>query len=293
MRLKAVLPLLAAIGLVLVSGVLSGCSSVSSSNSPAHTGPPAGATRTTGGSGGGGRKNGDPEPGPAARAAAFRKWGIPVLALPPAPPAVKPVRTGGPVVPVVSRVPTDKKIVFVTFDDGAEKDPAFVRMMRDLRVPFTMFLTDDIIKSDYGYFRPLQRLGNSIEDHTLSHPDLPLKSLAAQKHEICAQQGKLAKEYGVRPGLFRPPYGAYNTATREAVKSCGGLRAIILWRESMQIKRVTFQDPGKRFHPGDIILAHFRGPAQLKGESMTKMTANLLKEIAAQGFTVANLEDYV
>jgi peptidoglycan/xylan/chitin deacetylase (PgdA/CDA1 family) len=206
---------------------------------------------------------------------------------------VKPVRTGGPVVPVVSRIPTDRKIVFVTFDDGAEKDPAFVRMMQDLRVPFTMFLTDDIIKNDYGYFRPLQRLGNSIEDHTLSHPDLRLKSPAAQKREICGQQAKLAAQYGVRPGLFRPPYGAWNAATRAAVKSCGGLRAIILWRETMQIKRVTFQDPHGRFHPGDIILAHFRGPAELKGESMTRMTAIMLKEIADQGYTVANLEDYV
>lgn len=293
MRLKAVLPILAAIGLVLVSCVLSGCSSASSSRPPAGASTQNGTAGTPGTSGKGGQKNGDPAGSQAARAAAFRKWGIPVLPLPPAPPAVKPVRTGGPVVPVVSRVPTDQKIVFVTFDDGAEKDPAFVRMMQDLRVPFTMFLTDDIIKSDYGYFRPLQQLGNHIEDHTLSHPDLALKSPAAQKREICVQQQKLAKEYGARPGLFRPPYGAYNSATRAAVKSCGGLRAIILWRESMQIKRVAFQDPHKRFHPGDIILAHFRGPSQLKGESMTAMTANMLREIAAQGYAVANLEDYV
>jgi peptidoglycan/xylan/chitin deacetylase (PgdA/CDA1 family) len=194
---------------------------------------------------------------------------------------------------VVSDIPTDQKIVFLTFDDGAEKDPKFVAMMRDLKIPFTMFLTDDVIKSDYGFFRPLQALGNSIQNHTLSHPDLHGRTLAQQKHEICFQQQKLTQEYGTAPGLFRPPYGNYNADTKAAVKSCGGLRAMILWRESMQIKKVQFQRPDKKFHPGDIILAHFRGPTQLKGESMTVMTANLLRQVASQGFTLARLDDYV
>jgi peptidoglycan/xylan/chitin deacetylase (PgdA/CDA1 family) len=235
-----------------------------------------------------------PKPSPTAdRAAAFRKWGLPLLPPPPAPPAVKPIRTGGGRMPVVSDIPTTGRIVFLTFDDGAEKDPEFVAMMQDLKIPFTMFLTDDVIKSDYGFFRPLQALGNSIQNHTLSHPDLHGRSPAQQRHEICGQQQKLTQEYGTAPGLFRPPYGNYNAGTRAAVKSCGGLRAMVLWRESMQIKKVQFQRPDKRFHPGDIILAHFRGPAQLKGESMTVMTANLLRQIASQGFTLARLEDYV
>lgn len=280
MRVKTVL-LLALTGLLLVSG----CSVGLSSGSSAHAG---GANITA-------PATHIPQARirPAERAAAFRKWGLPLLAPPPAPPAVKPIKTGGGVIPVVSDIPTTQKIVFVTFDDGAEKDPDFVRMMQDLRIPFTMFLTDDIIRNDYDFFKPLQALGNSIENHTLSHPDLHIRTPAEQRREICGQQTKLMREYGVAPGLFRPPYGSYNAATRAAVESCGGLRAIILWRESMQIKKVQFQRPDGKFHPGDIILAHFRGPGQLKGESMTRMTGNLLREIAAQGFTVARLEDYV
>lgn len=282
----------AALSALAVCGLLAaaGCAGASSSPSdPTSSRTPSGGPSASAGPGSGGGKAA-PVPD---RAAAFRQWGIPLLPPPPAPPAVKPVHTGGPQIPVVSRIPTTQKIVFVTFDDGAEKDPRFVDMMRDLRIPFTMFLTDAIIKNDYGYFRPLQALGNSIEDHTLTHPDLRTRSLAQQRTEICDQQTRLTHEYGTRPGLFRPPYGAYDTATRTAAQSCGGLRAIILWRESMQIKKVAFQDPGKRFHPGDIILAHFRGPSELKGETMTVMVRNMLREIARQGYTVARLEDYV
>jgi peptidoglycan/xylan/chitin deacetylase (PgdA/CDA1 family) len=285
-RTRALVPLLAVICLLLGTAGCGGHKAKAAPPGPAH---PSGAGAHTPSS----AVKTAAARAAAARAAAFRKWGIPLLPAPPAPPAVKPVRTGKGLMPVVSDIPTSRKIVFVTFDDGAEKDPKFVAMMRDLKIPFTMFLTDDIIRNDYGFFTPLQAMGNSIENHTLSHPDLHTRSLAGQRHEICGQQTRLTHEYGTAPGLFRPPYGNYNADTKTAVTSCGGLRAIILWRESMQIKKVQFQRPDHRFHPGDIILAHFRGPSELKGESMTRMTANMLRQIAGQGFTVARLEDYV
>ncbi|MFG2128967.1 polysaccharide deacetylase family protein [Streptomyces sp. NPDC048751] len=227
-------------------------------------------------------------------AAAYRKWGLKPLAAPPAPPATKPVKlpAAGGQVPVISEIPTKEKIVFLTFDDGAEKDPKFVTMMRELKIPFTMFLTDAAIRSDYGYFKKLQALGNSVQNHTLTHPNLRTLDASAQKQEICGQQTKLKNEYGTTPRLFRPPYGNWNENTRTAVASCG-LDAIILWRESMQIKNMQYQLPGKKLRPGDIILAHFRGPSELKGRTMTEMNANLLRHIQEQGFTVARLEDYL
>lgn len=283
--------LAALIGLLL----LTGCSGLSSPSGPAaRTGLQAervgAATRSTV------RPVVHLAPRTAAqRAAAFRKWGVPLLRTPPRPPAMKTVRMSGGELPVISRVPTTQKVVFLTFDDGVAKDPQFVRMMTDLRLPFTMFLTDDFIKDDYGYFTPLNELGNSIENHTLTHPDLRLKTPAEQRQEICGQQDRLTAEYGTRPGLFRPPYGVFTAETRVAAQSCGGLRAVVLWRETMMIKSVVFpRGSGRHFRPGDIVLLHFRTPAQLKGEeTLTQMTAILLREIARQGYTVGRLEDYV
>ena len=229
----------------------------------------------------------------AEAAAAYRKWGLKPFAAPPAPPKTKPVKRqpGGPV-PVISDIPTDEKIVFITIDDGAEKDPEFVRMMKDLKVPVTMFLTDSAIRTDYAYFEPLAALGNGVANHTLTHPNLRTLGPDAQRREICGQQTKLAKRYGTPPRLFRPPYGNWNEATRAAAGTCD-VDAIVLWRESMQIKNMQYQRGDKKLHPGDIILAHFRGPAELKGTTMTEMTANMLRHIQEQGFTVARLEDYV
>ncbi|MGW4744425.1 polysaccharide deacetylase family protein [Streptomyces sp. NPDC004290] len=233
---------------------------------------------------------GDPA---AARAAAYRKWGLKPFAAPPAPPSVKPVvRPAGGPVPVISEIPTREKIVFLTIDDGAEKDPGFVRMMKDLKVPFTMFLTDASIRADYPYFAPLIAQGHGLANHTLTHPNLPTLGPEAQRREICGQQTRLKERYGITPRLFRPPYGNWNEATRAAAAECG-VDAIVLWRESMQIKNMQYQRGDRKLRPGDIILAHFRGPSELKGRTMTEMTATLLRRVQEQGFTVARLEDYV
>ncbi|MFF1482287.1 polysaccharide deacetylase family protein [Streptomyces sp. NPDC058301] len=278
-------------GLVL-SGVLlaTGCSSSGGSSS--------GGPTKTGGSGTAATPSA-PSSGPAegaddgvASEAAYRKWGLKPLPSAPRPPAQKPVKTKPGEVPVISDIPTREKIVFVTFDDGAEKDPKFVEMMRDLRIPFTMFLTDAAISADKGYFKPLQQLGNAIQNHTLTHPNMRTESGPQQQHQVCGQQEKLTKEYGKAPRLFRPPYGNWNEGTRAAAKACG-IQAIVLWRESMQIQNMQYQRGDKKLHPGDIILAHFRGKSELKGHTMTEMTANMLRHIQEQGFAVARLEDYV
>lgn len=263
------------------------------------------ATLTAGGcnAGGGGTGQAAPASRPAAPkspttaptddARAWHKWGLTPLPPAPTPPAHTPVKlsAGGPV-PVLTRIPTSQKVVFITLDDGQEKDPRFIEMMRDLRIPITMFLTNDAIKGDYGYFRHLQGLGNHIQNHTLHHPAMSTLPPAPQKEEVCGDQKTLTTVYGAAPLLFRPPYGVYDAGTETAVAQCGP-RAIVLWRESMQIHDMQYQTPDKKLQPGDIILAHFRGPSELKGTTMTQMFAHLLKRIQEQGFTVARLEDYI
>ncbi|QNP68813.1 polysaccharide deacetylase family protein [Streptomyces roseirectus] len=272
----------AAVCALLVAGLATGCTTESSAVSR----PAASAS----GSASSAAPSVDPR---AAVEAAYRKWGLKPLAQPPAPPAKKPVRLGaGGRIPVISEIPTKDKVVFLTYDDGTEQDPQFITMMRELKIPITMFLTDAAIRSDYGYFTKLQALGNPVENHTLTHPNLPTLGADAQKREICGQQTKLTEHYGTAPRLFRPPYGNWNEATRAAAASCG-LQAIVLWRESMQIKNMQYQLPGKKLRPGDIILAHFRGPSELKGRTITQMTVNMLRHIEEQGFTVARLEDYL
>lgn len=265
----------AAAGAVLLGVLMSGCEGAST---PA---PPKRQTEADAMAGG----HGD------ARAA-WRKWRLTPLAPAPAPPAVRPLKLTRKDVKVFNNVPTRDRVVFITIDDGAEKDPRFVEMLRDLKVPVSIFLTDDSIRPRYDYFTPIQRLGNAVQNHTLNHPVMTSLGLEGQKHQICGNQKVLKKHYGTRPTLFRPPFGLWNSLTKQAAAACG-IHGIALWRASMQINDMQYDDPAKKLHPGDVLLAHFRGPKELKGRTMTHMFGKMLMRIQRQGFSVARLEDYV
>ncbi|WP_435974508.1 polysaccharide deacetylase family protein [Streptomyces sp. Qhu_M48] len=239
----------------------------------------------------------------AARVAAARKWGLarPPLEAP-APPAVKPRITtrkgfetdGEGLPPVFTTVPTKQKVVFLTIDDGSEKDPELLRMMKELRIPYSAFLSDYVVKDDYGYFARMQKSqegGVSLHNHTLNHRYLPGLSYSRQKSEICGMQDVIEKRFGKRPELFRPPYGNYNEDTLRAARSCG-VKAVPLWASEAFPDRMEWREWDRDLHPGDIVLTHFRGKGDWKG-TMPDMIRRVMNVITAKGYAVAKLEDYV
>ncbi|MFD3481775.1 polysaccharide deacetylase family protein [Streptomyces sp. NPDC058665] len=237
----------------------------------------------------------------ALRAVAAKKWKLAKtpLAAPP-PPTAKPrittrkgfeVTGGANLPPVFTRVPTKEKVVFLTIDDGAEKDPELLRMMGELKIPYSAFLSDYVINDNYAYFKKMQSRGVSLHNHTLTHPYLPGLSYKEQKREICGQQEKIEKRYGKRPALFRPPYGNYDARTLRAAKSCG-VKAVPLWSSEAFPDHMEWREWDRDLHPGDIVLTHFRGKEDWKG-SMPDMIRHVMKTITDKGYAVAKLEDYV
>ncbi|WP_420709637.1 MULTISPECIES: polysaccharide deacetylase family protein [unclassified Streptomyces] len=239
----------------------------------------------------------------AARALAAKKWGLakPPLEAP-APPAVKPkittrkgfeTKSEG-VPPVFTTVPTKEKIVFLTIDDGSEKDPELLRMMDELKIPYSAFLSDYVISDDYAYFARMQKSqkgGVVLNNHTLNHRYLPGLSYSRQEREICGMQDVIEKKFGKRPTLFRPPYGNYNDDTLRAAGSCG-IKAVPLWAAEAFPDRMEWREWDRDLHPGDIVLTHFRGEEDWKG-SMADMVRRVMNVITAKGYAVAKLEDYV
>ncbi|MER6334301.1 polysaccharide deacetylase family protein [Streptomyces sp. NPDC001034] len=239
----------------------------------------------------------------ARMVAAAKRWGLDeVPIVPPRPPAVKPritARAGFEVdhqddwdlPPVFTTVPTKDKVVFLTIDDGSEKDPRFLQMMRDLKIPYTAFLSNYLVKDDYGYFRKAQSYGNTLNNHTLTHPYLPGLSYEEQKHEICDMQDIMRKQYGKRPTVFRPPYGNYNQDTLVAAKSCG-IKYAPIWNEEVYVDHWEYREDDQRLRRGDIVLTHFRGRSDWDGTMVDDMR-RFLNKVTREGYAVARLEDYL
>lgn len=197
-------------------------------------------------------------------------------------PTARPALPGHP--PVIDHIPTERPVVFLTIDDGWDADPAFPALLRRLRVPVTLFLTDRAIDGRYAYFRSLRDAGADIEDHTLTHHLLTTLDAAGQHREICATADRYDKEFGRRPTLFRPPGGSYDAATLAEARSCG-IRGIVLWRDSVQLEgRIKYQ--AARLRPGDVILMHFR-------PGLARDFPRVLERIHHQGMQLGRLGDYV
>ncbi len=193
-------------------------------------------------------------------------------------------KTGG-LIPVITRIDTTDPVVFITIDDGFDKDPRVLSVLESRHVPVTPFLTVDAVRTKPGFFTSVQAItGQSVQDHTITHPHLSRLDLASQTHEICDAAETLTGFYGGRPWLFRPPYGEYDQTTRKAAASCG-MKALVLWDVSLPHAVLRYAN-GSVLHRGDIILIHWR--------------ANLYRDInvaidaaKAQGLRVAALQDYL
>ncbi|WP_394940656.1 polysaccharide deacetylase family protein [Psychromicrobium sp. YIM B11713] len=160
-------------------------------------------------------------------------------------------------VPVVTKVPTQQKVVFLTIDDGANKTQQQVELLKAHNIKATLFLAQLFIGENPEYFKSFLADGSLIENHSISHL-LNLIRLPhdKQKQEICQMSDYEEGIYGRKPVFFRPPGGPYTKSLRKAAAECG-LKALIDWNVEVKAGKVSYQE-GNSLQPGDIVLMHFR-----------------------------------
>ncbi|MCW7944964.1 polysaccharide deacetylase [Streptomyces hygroscopicus] len=222
----------------------------------------------------------------------YRRWGLAA----PLAPAPKPAsllsrdadRAEAGLPEVLDRVPTRDKVVFLTYDEGAEKDPRFVEMVRELRLPVSVFLTESAVVPGYAPVARLREAGAVIQNHTLDRAALRGRPYEEQRAEICGQQDRLSARLGLRPRLLRPPYGRYDRTTLRAAADCG-VAALILWRACPGMEPGLYGRSAS-LRPGDIVMPHEPGRPLT---SLAAETTRFLRRIQARGFTVGRLEDYL
>ena len=174
-------------------------------------------------------------------------------------------------------------MVFLTIDDGIVQDPQAMEYIRDQNIPVTLFPIPAYVEQNEAYFQAIHATGATVQDHTIHHVDLTTLSPANQKVEICGPLDEYQAKFGVRPWIFRPPYGAMNANVAVAARSCG-VRAIVLWKAATNDGRVDTQ--GGPLQAGDIVLMHFRTDLRQNLEV-------LLNQLHALGLRPAYLSDYL
>jgi peptidoglycan/xylan/chitin deacetylase (PgdA/CDA1 family) len=116
----------------------------------------------------------------------------------------------------------------LTFDDGpTERTGKILDLLRGSGVHTTYFLIGRSAADNLDAVKRQDREGGGVANHTWTHADLTKLSSADRRSELARTQTVLEQAIGQPITLFRPPYGATDTAVSRAVTKLGLLE--ILW----------------------------------------------------------------
>ena len=101
--------------------------------------------------------------------------------------------------------------IALTFDDGPSPGytDAILAILHLHRVRATFFMLGVWVQRYPDLARAVVRSGCAVGDHTWGHPDLTRLSNDQIIWQLTTTRDTIQQVTGVRPTLFRPPYGAY------------------------------------------------------------------------------------
>lgn len=183
--------------------------------------------------------------------------------------------------------PAARKVVYLTFDDGPNSTytPKILAALDKYKVRATFFQIGQNVQSHPSVTRRAHERGNSVQNHTWSHPDLRQVSWSTFKSQIGRTDRAIRAQTGYTPRCLRPPYGGVNSTVRERARALN--KTIKLWTVDPQ----DWARPGttaivnrvmNNVRPGSIILLHDGG-----GDRSQTVAAlpTILSRLKAQGYT--------
>lgn len=162
--------------------------------------------------------------------------------------------------PALIRGPAASQSAVLTFDDGPA--PPFTEQILDIlaesKISATFFLCGKNVERHPEIARRIVREGHTIGNHTYSHPFLFPRSRKFIAQEVDRTQEAIERVTGVRPTLFRPPYGGRWFGLMPILRKRG--LKLVMWSvagfdwkyRTQAIIRITT----RKMHHGAVILLH-------------------------------------
>lgn len=158
-------------------------------------------------------------------------------------------------------VQQDEKIVALSFDAawGNEDTQTLIDILDQYGVNTTFFVVGDWVDKYPESVRALAEAGNEVMNHSSSHAHFSALSTNEIVADITACNDKIEAITGVRPTLFRCPYGEYDDHVINAVKSLN-MTAVQWDVDSLDWKGIPASQITRRVldrvQPGSIVLFH-------------------------------------
>jgi len=193
------------------------------------------------------------------------------------------------------RVDTKNKVVAITFDDGPHPTftPLLLKALREERVQATFFLLGREVNKHPKIAIQIHKEGHELGNHGYSHSVMRKLNQNQIYQEIIKTQKAIVRHVGVRPYLFRPPYGEMTPSIMKVNHQLG--YRLIRWSldpkdwDQHQNANMIVRHVQKNVRPGDIILFHDGGLNQKETIRAVRSVIHDLKRKGYRFVTISQL----
>jgi peptidoglycan/xylan/chitin deacetylase (PgdA/CDA1 family) len=125
---------------------------------------------------------------------------------------------------IICRAETDKKQIAISFDDGPAKNytPGILQILNSEKVKATFFCIGSRIAGNENILRQIRDEGHIIGNHSYSHHFwFDMYSAKKMQDDLKQMDDAMESATGLKPKLFRPPYGVTNPNVKKAIINGG------------------------------------------------------------------------
>ena len=185
--------------------------------------------------------------------------------------------------PVYS-VERDGKFVSLSFDAawGNEDTQMLIDILAKYNVKATFFVVGEWVDKYPESVKALHDAGHEVMNHSDAHPHMAKLTAKQIIDEVNRCSDKIEAVTGVRPTLFRCPYGEYDD-------NVIGLTAVQWDTDSLDWKKLTAGEIYKRVsskvQPGSIVLFHNAGL------HTPEALPSIIEYLLAEGYTIVPISE--
>jgi peptidoglycan/xylan/chitin deacetylase (PgdA/CDA1 family) len=185
---------------------------------------------------------------------------------------------------IVCSATTGEKQIAISFDDG----PQILELLNEHHVQASFFCIGKRITENESLFRRVHEAGHLIGNHSYSHHRwFDLFSAEKMYDDLQMMDAAVQKVIGLKPKLFRPPYGVTNPNLKKAVTRGNytpvgwSIRSMdtMIYDEQKLLAKVT-----KALKPGAVVLFHDTGKA------IPAVLPAFIKHARAKGYEIVRLD---
>jgi len=200
----------------------------------------------------------------------------------------------------IERIPTNTKIVALTFDAGANADglPPILSALQAAGVPATFFLTGRWAENYPGGVRQISASGYRIGNHSTTHPMMTSMTTPAIAAELRTARAEILAAGGTesRP-LFRFPYGDRDQRTVQVVNNEGYVAVrwtvdSLGWKGTSggMTRQAVIDRVLGAAQPGEIVLMHLGSNPDDGSTLDAAALPDIIAALTAQGYRFVTLD---